>query len=68
MKDILKPIEQVIINIISNAIKNTPPNGKVEVRLQENEKWVLIFVTDTGISFTNDEKNKIFTRFGKIER
>jgi len=61
-------IEQVIANLLSNAIKNTPPNGKIQVILQDIEGWAKISVYDTGIGLTKDEMEKIFTRFGKIER
>lgn len=61
-------IEQVIVNLLSNAIKNTPPNGKIQVNLQEIEGWAKISIYDTGIGLTKDEMEKLFTRFGKIER
>lgn len=61
-------IEQVISNSLSNAIKNTPPNGKIKVILQKTEKWANISVSDTGIGLNIEELKKIFTRFGKIER
>jgi len=61
-------IEQVFTNLISNAIKNTPQNGKIVIKLQEKDEWAVITVTDTGIGFTKDEMEILFTRFGKIER
>ena len=61
-------IEQVIINLLSNAIKNTPPNGLVKVILKEEDDWVKISIVDNGIGLTKEEMDKIFTRFGKIER
>ncbi|MFX0165593.1 MAG: PAS domain S-box protein [Candidatus Hodarchaeota archaeon] len=61
-------IEQVITNLLLNAIKNTPPNGKIIIKLSEEEGWVEISVIDTGIGLTEEEMNIIFTRFGKIER
>ena len=61
-------VEQVIANLVSNAIKNTPPNGKIRVNLQEIEDWARISIHDTGIGLTKDEMEKIFTQFGKIER
>lgn len=61
-------IEQVISNLLSNAIKNTPPNGAIQIALQEIEGWAKIYVYDTGIGLTEDEMEKIFTKFGKLER
>ena len=61
-------IEQLIINILSNAIKFTPPNGKVIIELNDSEKYVEISIRDTGIGLTKKEKEKLFQKFGKIER
>ena len=61
-------IEQVVLNLLSNAIKNTPPNGKILIKLYRKGKWAEFFVNDTGIGLTREEMDRIFTRFGKIER
>ena len=61
-------IEQVILNLLSNAIKNTPPNGKITVKSLKKNNYIEISITDTGIGLTKEEMNKLFTRFGKIER
>jgi PAS domain S-box-containing protein len=60
--------EQVLINILSNAIKNTPINGMIFVDLNESNDYVDIIVKDTGIGITNEEKHMLFQKFGKIER
>ncbi|TFG23262.1 MAG: PAS domain S-box protein [Promethearchaeota archaeon] len=61
-------MEQVITNLLSNALKNTPPNGRVSLGLEKYGNWAIISVSDTGVGFTEDEMKKIFTKFGKIER
>ncbi len=61
-------INQVFTNIISNAIKNTPPNGKIDVISIENGDFVDFAVKDTGVGLTEKEKKQIFKKFGKIER
>jgi signal transduction histidine kinase len=61
-------IEQVILNLLSNAIKNTPPYGKITIKSFKINESVKISITDTGIGLTKDEMEKLFTRFGKIER
>jgi signal transduction histidine kinase len=58
----------VIINLLSNAIKNTPPQGKIKIRLNKRGEWALFSVKDTGIGLTRTEMEKLFKRFGKIER
>ncbi len=61
-------IEQVVLNLLSNAIKNTPPKGKILIKLYRKGNWAEFFVNDTGIGLTREEMDRIFTRFGKIER
>jgi len=61
-------IEQVFTNLISNAIKNTPPGGKVKIRLDDFHNKVIFSVEDNGIGFTKEELDNLFIRFGKFER
>ena len=61
-------IEQVITNLLSNAVKNTPPKGSVKVTLSRNEGSIYISVQDSGIGLTLGEMDKLFNKFGKIER
>jgi len=61
-------IEQAITNILSNAVKNTLPDGTITVKLTNHDEYVDISVKDTGIGLTEREKEKIFRKFGKIER
>jgi len=63
-----KRIQQVISNILLNSIKNTPPKGSIFIELSENGAYVDIKIKDTGIGFTKEEKEKLFNKFGKIER
>ncbi len=61
-------IEQVITNLISNAIKNSPPKSKIDVSLEKEENWAVLTIEDSGVGFTKEEMEVLFTRFGKIER
>ncbi|MCP4761554.1 MAG: HAMP domain-containing histidine kinase, partial [archaeon] len=61
-------IEQVITNLMSNAIKNTPRNGRIDMKFIENKNWIDLHIIDTGIGLTDKEKKLLFKRFGKIER
>jgi PAS domain S-box-containing protein len=60
--------EQVISNLLSNAIKNTPSNGNIYISLKEKENHIYITIKDTGVGLTEKEMEKIFKKFGKIER
>ncbi|MHA2008911.1 MAG: PAS domain S-box protein [Promethearchaeota archaeon] len=61
-------LEQVITNLLLNAIKNTPPSGNITISLSKEIECVEISVSDTGIGLTEEEMDILFTRFGKIER
>jgi len=61
-------IEQVFTNILSNAIKNTPSNGNIGLNVNEEDNHIYITIKDTGVGLTKKEMDKIFKKFGKIER
>ncbi len=61
-------MKQAITNILSNALRNTPPNGIIYINLKENESYIDITIKDTGVGLTEKEMKKIFKKFGKIER
>ena len=61
-------ITQVIKNIVSNAIKNTPPKGNISISLNRINEHLQISIKDTGVGFTETEKQRLFQKFGKIER
>ena len=61
-------INQVFTNILSNGIKNTPSNGKIDVISTEDGSFVDFAIIDTGVGLTEKEKTQIFKKFGKIER
>ena len=54
---------QLWSNLISNAIKYTPPGGNVAIGLDENDGWAIGTVEDTGISIALEEQDKIFEEF-----
>ncbi len=61
-------IYEVIINLLSNAIKYTPPNGLIKIRSEMKDNNYLISFEDNGIGIPEIDKEKIFKKFGKIER
>ena len=60
-------IEQVITNLLSNAIKNTPSKGTISVNLGDLGDNICLSIKDTGIGFTENDMEKLFKKFGKIE-
>ncbi len=61
-------IEQVIINIISNSIKYTPEDGKIDVTACEENGQITIRVQDNGIGIPEEDIAHIFERFYRVEK
>ncbi|MEQ1821984.1 MAG: ATP-binding protein [Fimbriimonadaceae bacterium] len=61
-------LEQVIINLIANAIKYTPVDGKVMVRVSQDAEWVTLSVSDTGIGIMQEDIQRIFERFYRVDK
>ncbi|MFB3818807.1 MAG: DUF4118 domain-containing protein [Candidatus Methylomirabilales bacterium] len=61
LDDIL--IEQVLINLLENAAKHTPPGTAVHVRAAMGEGGILVEVADTGPGIPAGEESKIFEKF-----
>lgn len=64
-------LQRILINLLSNAIKFTPEEGSVQVMVEktnfdENE-WMKLSVTDTGVGIPDEEKEKIFDRFYQLD-
>src|SRR5437660_1589222 len=57
-------IKQVLSNLVTNAIKFTPPGGTVTVKVrQHNEQFAMISVADTGYGIHPEDLRHIFERF-----
>ncbi|MFV0555056.1 MAG: two-component regulator propeller domain-containing protein [Mangrovibacterium sp.] len=58
--------EKVIFNVLSNAVKHTPENGKITIEIQRNEK-LCISIFNSGECIPENELEKIFSRFYQTE-
>lgn len=56
-------IHEVYMNLLTNAIKYTPVNGKIDMTISIKAKDVISQVSDDGIGIPKDDKNKVFTKF-----
>jgi signal transduction histidine kinase len=58
-------IEQVITNLVSNAIEHSDPNSRVFISLSFNNKSISFFVQDSGPGITPEKIDQLFKPFGK---
>ncbi|NTW01558.1 MAG: GAF domain-containing protein [Oscillochloris sp.] len=60
-------IGQVVTNLIENAMKATPTGGRIGLSAQVHDLEVQVQVTDTGVGIPADQREKIFSRFYRLE-
>ncbi len=56
-------IRQVFSNLITNAVKYTPNKGRIEVEIKDENRHILVSISDTGIGIPEEEHEKIFEKF-----
>ena len=61
-------VEQVMLNLVHNAIKFTPAGGTITVSARGEENSIVVTVADTGVGISEDEAPRLFERFYKADR
>ena len=61
-------LTQILDNLISNAIKFTPKEGKIKVELKDEKNQIEISVSDTGIGIAKEDLPNVFGRFQQFSR
>ena len=61
-------IEQVIMNIVSNAIKYTPDGGKIAITAATSGRNVFVRISDNGIGIPEKDLPRLFERFYRVDK
>jgi signal transduction histidine kinase len=61
-------LEQVLTNLLSNALRYTPPGGRVTVRCAADASWVTLAVEDTGVGIAPEDLPHVFDRFYRTDK
>ncbi len=59
-------LREVLLNLIDNAIKYTPENGTIKIKLFEEDSKVILEVSDTGPGIEADKLDKVFDKFSNV--
>ena len=60
--------ERILFNLLSNAFKFTPENGRINISLRSDDSDAIIEVSDSGIGMSAEEMKHLFERFFKTDR
>ena len=60
-------MQQVFLNLISNALKFTDRSGKITIIVEKINQALRISVADTGIGIKHEDQDKLFKLFGSIK-
>jgi len=61
-------VRAILLNLINNAIKYTPPGGKITVRARQEETKVVVEIQDTGRGIDEKEMDRLFQPYHRMER
>jgi two-component system, OmpR family, phosphate regulon sensor histidine kinase PhoR len=61
-------IQQVVVNLVHNAVKFTPPGGRITVTAERRDAEVAVVVADTGEGIAPEALPRLFERFYKVDK
>ncbi len=60
-------IEETLTNVLFNAVKYTPPGGRVSMEIKDQDAMIQVTITDTGIGVPDEALSHIFEEFYRAE-
>jgi PAS domain S-box-containing protein len=60
-------VRQVLVNLVENAIKYSPEGGRIDVGVAPNDRMVRFYVRDEGLGIPEDERDRIFEKFYRLD-
>ncbi len=60
-------IQWVVMELVDNAIKFTPPGGRVDVKVEKGAGYAQLLVSDTGIGISTERLNEIFEPYHQLD-
>lgn len=61
-------LQRVVANLLDNAVKYTPSDGRVTIKLDDRDERLRLSIQDTGLGISPDETTRIFERFYRCDR
>jgi signal transduction histidine kinase len=61
-------LREIVDNLLGNAIKYTPPGGKIDVSLSQVDRHAVLEVKDTGLGIEPRDQGRIFERFYRADK
>jgi signal transduction histidine kinase len=61
-----RKVKQVLLNLLSNALKFTPVGGRIDVGATVHEELVEVSVADTGVGIAPEDQEKVFEEFQQV--
>ncbi len=60
--------EQVLVNLLDNAVKYSPPEAAIEIDVTQKQKTVQIAIADRGIGIPTEDLERVFDKFYRVQR
>ncbi|TAK33589.1 MAG: HAMP domain-containing protein [Chloroflexota bacterium] len=61
-------LRELLVNLVDNALKYTPPGGRITLSLRHEQEWARLSVSDTGIGIPPENQDRVFDRFYRVDK